>query len=199
MRKALALFALVCAFAVAQNNNKGQTVNITPVPEQAVTRLSFYSGGFEIYRCQALTVQPTFTWKVSGIEPPGTTLTSIVVNTNVGTVTTAEDHGLTPGNKVVVAGSTTAALNGTYKIATVPSSSTFTIATSGVNNGTYNNAALKVQTTAPRTTAAIWAVKRLVYSGSDNTEEQWSTTSITNTGNIRMTAICGDRASLMYN
>ncbi len=72
-------------------------------------------------------------------------LTSIVVLSNVGTVTLAAAHGLTVGTYIEIAGATVDAdLNGYYTIATVPTTTTFTIATVSVSNGTYNNSALRV-------------------------------------------------------
>lgn len=184
---------LICAACFAQDNSKGQLISINPgPPPQAVSSLNFYSGGDLIYRCQAVSIQPTFTWYVSSVVPPGSTLTSIVVNTNVGTVTTVGDHGLQVGNKITVAGSTTAALNGVYSIATVPTTSTFTIATSGVSNATYNTSALKFYTTAPRSNAAIWSVHAYTYSSSNLTVDQWAN------GSTSMNQICDNRASLYY-
>jgi hypothetical protein len=87
---------------------------------------------------------PTTTWTIGG------TLTSIVVSSNVGTVTTTVAHGLVPGNNVRVMSSSTSALNsGSYTVATVPTSTTFTIATANVANATYNNAGMLVAYTTP--------------------------------------------------
>ena len=64
-------------------------------------------------------------------------ITSIVSSSDVATVTTGSAHGLSVGQYVHVTGSTTAFVNGMYKVASVPSSTTFTYAqNSGASNGT---------------------------------------------------------------
>ena len=65
------------------------------------------------------------------------TITSIVSTSDVATVTTGSAHGLQVGMYVHVTGSTTAYVNGIYKVASVPSSTTFTYAqNSSASNGT---------------------------------------------------------------
>ena len=64
-------------------------------------------------------------------------ITSIVSTSDVATVTTGSAHGLSVGQYVMVTGSTTAYVNGIYKVASVPSSTTFTYAqNSGASDGT---------------------------------------------------------------
>ena len=64
-------------------------------------------------------------------------ITSIVSSSDVATVTTGSAHGLSVGHYVQVTGSTTAFVNGIYKVASVPSATTFTYAqNSGAANGT---------------------------------------------------------------
>ena len=64
-------------------------------------------------------------------------ITSIVSSSDVATVTTGSAHGLQVGQYVHVTGSTTAYVNGIYKVASVPSSTTFTYAqNSSASNGT---------------------------------------------------------------
>lgn len=113
------------------------------------------------YICQAVPIQPVFTWSRSD-----STLTSVVVLTNTATVTTSTAHGLQTLNPVTFVGGPSG-LAGTYLIQTVGSSTTFTITTSGVANGTYTTAGMSVSTNAPRTTAAVWSILQLVYSGAD--------------------------------
>lgn len=74
------------------------------------------------------------------------TLTSITVAANVATVTTAAAHGLThTGQQATVVGATVDTdLNGTYSIATIPTSTTFTFATAAVADATYTEATLAV-------------------------------------------------------
>ena len=64
-------------------------------------------------------------------------ITSIVSSSDTATVTTGSPHGLSVGMYVHVTGSTTAFVNGIYKVASVPSTTTFTYAqNSGASNGT---------------------------------------------------------------
>jgi hypothetical protein len=51
------------------------------------------------------------------------------------TLTSASAHGLATGDLVTLAGITPSGYNGTYLVATVPSSTTFTVTTSGSNLG----------------------------------------------------------------
>ena len=55
-------------------------------------------------------------------------ITSIVSSSDVATVTTGSAHGLKVGQYVNVTGSTTNFVNGMYKVASVPSTTTFTYA-----------------------------------------------------------------------
>jgi hypothetical protein len=126
---------LLCLNALAQT--VGQPVRVVPYPTEAPTRFLDYDGSNNlIYVCATNPVASQVSYSLS---VTGATLTSIVVLTNVGTATTAAAHGLQIGQNVVVSGSTTGALNATYKVATTPSTTTFTIATAGVADGTYNN------------------------------------------------------------
>lgn len=73
------------------------------------------------------------------------TLTNIVVNTNVGTVTTAggSPHGKRIGDIVHVTGATTDTdLNGIYVVQSTAGASTLTINTSNVANATYTDATM---------------------------------------------------------
>ncbi len=64
-------------------------------------------------------------------------ITSIVSSSDVATVTTGSAHGLKVGMYVNVTGSTTNFVNGVYKVASVPSTTTFTYAqNSGAADGT---------------------------------------------------------------
>ena len=64
-------------------------------------------------------------------------ITSIVSTSDVATVTSGSAHGLSVGQYVHVTGSSTAFVNGMYKVASVPSTTTFTYAqNSGAANGT---------------------------------------------------------------
>ena len=65
------------------------------------------------------------------------TISSVVSASDVATVTTASAHGLKVGQYVNVTGSSTNYVNGVYKIASVPSTTTFTYAqNTNAANGT---------------------------------------------------------------
>ena len=65
------------------------------------------------------------------------TISSVTSSSDVATVTTASAHGLKVGMYVNVTGSSTNFVNGVYKVASVPSTTTFTYAqNSGAANGT---------------------------------------------------------------
>lgn len=138
------------------------------------------------YICSATAQQPSFSWTRST-----STLTSIVVLSNVGTVTTSAAHGLAVGNLSTASGATVAStLNGTYYIQTVPSPTTYTITTSGVANGTYTESTLAVASTAPRSSAAIWVIEKLSYNASNLLSmKQWASGSPNS-----YTFVCDNRA-----
>lgn len=129
-------------------------------PVTSVVQLFYRDGSNNTtYICRALANQPTFSWTRSL-----STLTSIAVATNVGTVTTSTAHGLSVGNRVSFRGATVDTdLNGDYVIATVGSSTTFTVATVNVADATYNEATLLAYTNWPRTNATVWSINRLFY------------------------------------
>ena len=59
--------------------------------------------------------------------------TGAVRSSNVVTITTSTLHGFAVGDKVVISSVTNTSFNGTFVIATVPSSTTFTFAQSGAD------------------------------------------------------------------
>lgn len=187
MRLAIVFLTALCI--QAQDNIKGPTFTLNPAgPSQPITALNFYDGSNNlIYICKAVSQQPQYTWGVTAAPTQGG-LTSIAVATNVGTATTTTAHGLAVGNKITVAGSTTAALNGEYYVQTVGSTTTFTITTAGVSDATYNTAALTVYSTAPRSSASIWEIRKFVYTSSNLTAQQ-----VANNGS--MVGVCDNRAT----
>jgi len=158
-------------------------------PVSAWTTLYFYDGSSNLeYICHA---RPNQAEKV--FARSDNSLTNIVVSSDVATATTAANHGLQVGNKIVVSGATVDAdLNGTYIIATVPSPTTFTFATVDVADATYTESTLQFVTTAPRSTEPIWAIQRYQYSAGNLSVLQWAE------GNSTDGHICDDRASLDY-
>jgi hypothetical protein len=154
-------------------------------PPVAYQHLYFYDGSNNLqYDCVARQFVSTTAWTISDGS-----LVSIVVSSSSGTVTTASAHGLYIGARVTVSGSTTTALNTTYTVTSVPSSTTFTVTTSGVANGTYNNSSLSVSTNNPLLTAPVWAIKVYTYSGTSLTASYWAS------GQTGRTLKCSDRTS----
>ena len=147
------------------------------------SQILFYDGNNNvIYVCTAAPVQRTFDFKKQA------QFTNIVVAANVATVTTSANHGLQVNNPIVIAGSATTALNGTYAVASVPTTTTFTVATSGVGNGTYTDPTV-VSTTAPRSSDTVWSIQRFTYSGTNITNVQTS---------VSAASICDNRATVTY-
>lgn len=68
----------------------------------------------------------------TGISPT-IAITNVALTSNVVTITTAAAHGLGTGQTVTVAATTNTAVNGTYVIASVPSTTTFTYALTASN------------------------------------------------------------------
>lgn len=184
-----ALAIVLIGSVIAQD---GQPVNVSiSAPLVGYTNLYYYSGTDLQYACRAKSQQPAATFGVSASTPY--VLTSIVVATNVGTATTVSAHGLAVNDRVVVSGGTVDPdLNTSYKIITVGSTTTFTVTTASVSDGTYNNAALQFTTTAPRDTMPIWSVQKFTVAATLITASQWAI------GASGASQICANRASLSF-
>lgn len=184
MRKVLFSTLLAVSLAFGQ----GQAVNQMdgPTPNDQVG-LFYYDGSSRlIYACYAPALTSTTSYYRSS-----STLTSIVVATNVGTVTLSATAQFWVGQQLTVSGSTTAALNGTYRVATV-SGSTVTITTSGVTDATYNNAAMVVSTSGPALNSQIWSIRALNYVTAGVATTYWAGPPATAVpSNLR----CSDRAN----
>lgn len=172
MFKSVALVILGAVALGAQSTPQydGSAVRISQGPNDKdyTTKFGYTAGGLLEYQGKASRVQPEFSWNSSTA-----TLTSIVVASNVGTVTTSTDHGLTVGNKVTIAGVLADTdLNGTYYVQSTATTTTFTITTASVSNGTYSASGITLKTTAPRTTAAIWHITWFRYDGSSRLTDQ---------------------------
>lgn len=154
------IFVAICAFG-----QSGPSVNqVAGPPPNAVENLLFYDGnGNNTYICEASQFQQqTYSASVGG----STSLTNIVVLSNVATATFGTAPGLYVGARVTVSASTTSALNGTYTVTSV-SGATVLFSTSGVSNGTYSTTGLTVSTNQPRTSQAVWAIIVLKYNASN--------------------------------
>ena len=71
--------------------------------------------------------------KLAAGVTPSTSITNVALTSNVVTITTAVAHGLGTGQIVTVAAVTNTGVNGTYTIASVPSTTTFTYALTASN------------------------------------------------------------------
>jgi hypothetical protein len=194
-RRLLLLAVCLCGVVSAQS-----AVAISDIPIKEATEERFYrdgSGNVE-YICTAVaTIRPESTWTRSAdssYQPSSTvaqgTLTSIAVLTNVATATTSVAHGYSIGQWVTVTGgSVDTDLNGFYKIASVPSGTTFTFVVANVSDATYNEATLRFSSSAPRTNALVWAIKKFIYTGGDIDR------SLPARGNLSMDKACDSRTT----
>lgn len=168
MKKLLLLLLPVVVLA------QGQAVNqsAAPPPDNYVSYYG-YTGTTLIYECRAQAQQPQGQsgayWSVAS-----STVTNIVVASNVGTITFSSTTYLWVGATLTITGSTTTALNGTYTI-TGTSGSTATIATSGVSDGTYTTG-ITISTRSPLLNAAVWAIAEYKYVSSNLVNRYWAGT-----------------------
>ena len=177
----------------------GAPVGIVQFPTETPTVFLDNTGGSGTslaYTCTASPIDNSgqhSSWYNYSLSVTGGGLTSIVVATNVGTVTTVSAHGLMTGQTATVTGSTTAALNASYVI-TVTGTTTFTITTSGVGGATYNNGPLTIAGTGPLLTSPIWAIRHFTYDSNGNLNG----TQCPGGSCSALNNICANRASLVY-
>jgi len=153
------------------------------VPVQAYETLFYRDGSGNVeYVCTSfpvLNVTTTFhVTAASSTAPLGGTaanLTSIADAANTATVTTSAAHGLRVGQYVTVAGATIDTdLNGSYPIATVGSTTTFTFTSASVSDATYNEATLNITTRYVRDSQLVWAIQKFIYTGSNVDRSIWA-------------------------
>jgi hypothetical protein len=165
-RMLIALALCACAF--------GQTeVRLSDKPAASGTESLFYRDGSNNseYICVADSPSLTSTFAVtaSSSNQPRTSIsvaniTNIVDAANTSTVTTSQAHGLRVGGYITIEGATVDTdLNGTYRIETVGSTTTFTITTASVSDATYTDATMKFSTTQPRSNSNVWSVQKFVF------------------------------------
>lgn len=144
------------------------------------------------YICTALAKQPNYTWSTTAL------VTNIVDAGTTATITFPAAHGLSTDNRIVIAGVTSVGatgLNGSFKV-TVTSTTQLTITTSGVTDGTYtptSDPALKISTTAPRTSANQWQILRQYYTGAYLDRGSYAE------GDLEPNKSCDARATYGYN
>lgn len=145
----------------------------SPFPAGAAIRsLFYYDGSSNLqYVCAALQFQGTATTYTKAL----TTITNIVVATNVATATVPA-HGLYVGARFTISGATIVpALNATYTVLTSASANTFTFATVAVADATYTDAGLVISTYEPITSAAVWSIQVFTYTSTTLTGSFWAT------------------------
>lgn len=122
------------------------------------------------------------------------TLSSIQRTSNVVTATTAKAHGYVVGRSVTIAGVSTASFNGTFTIASVPSSTTFTFAQTAADDGPVTNSGTVRLTTVPQGNRAVFVTperhvvllgangvaRRVAWSSREDASD-WNYASATNT------------------
>lgn len=196
MRRALLVLAMAMPCAIAQSQDPAVSISGGP-PTRGWTALYKYTtitgADYIEYICYAPVAQPSVRHSV----------TQIVDLASVSTFTTSDAHGLSVNNKVVLAGAAGGAsgLNGALIVVSVPSATTFTVATSGIADATYNSDGMTITSSAPRTNRGIWAIKKYTYGGTGGASllaTQWavgSTNVISGTGAGHA---CDSRAGLAY-
>jgi hypothetical protein len=70
---------------------------------------------------------------LDNVSKASRTITTVARTSNVVTITTSADHGYSIGDSVTIAAVTNTSLNGTFIIASVPTTTTFTYAQTGTN------------------------------------------------------------------
>ena len=139
----------------------GFVATLCAQPQQVL----FYDGSGNLqYICESRNAssQTLVTWARSD-----SSLTSIVIASNVATFTTAAAHQLYAGARVVVAGSTSGVIDGSFTVLSVPTSTTFTAAITAAD-ATHTTSTITVKTTSPLLNAQYWSVTRLIYNGSNS-------------------------------
>jgi hypothetical protein len=182
---------LICGLAALCLHAQTEVMISEMPPPRGATNLYFYDASDRVeYICTAASARPSVSLGV----------TQIVDAANTATVTTAAAHGLAVNNSVTIAGVTgDTDLNGTYRILTVPSTTTFTVTSASVTDATYNTAGITLATAAPRSDSAAWAIKKYTYNAAGKiSAEQWAVKSGNPTSSPSTQHICDNRATLSY-
>ena len=94
-----------------------------------LTNTSFANGAFTANVSNGT----TFTYTVPGGPGSLVDITNTALTTNIATITTSGAHGFVTGQSVTIAGATNTVYNGTYVIASTPTSNTFTYSITNAN------------------------------------------------------------------
>lgn len=190
--KAVSVADATASATAISNLSSGVTVRVTPSSAVVGT-----SEAFQFFAVVTGTSNSMVTWAVNDVAggnttvgtittnglftapaaPPTTNTVSIGANgavrsSNVVTITTSSAHGFVVGQSVLIVGVSDTSFNGTFAIATVPSTSTFTYSQTGANatsgGGTAastSNAVTIKATSAADPTRSSTAVAQIQTSG----------------------------------
>ncbi len=164
---------LICTLALAVSVFAQSVVRVSQAPTDVPIRRVLFCDNALQSACLStdpvkyVCIARQDTAQTTTVQRSDSTLTSIVVLTNVGTVTTASAHGLYQGARVTITGATVDTdLNASYVVQSVSSSTVYTITTASVGNATYTDAGLVISTREPLTTASLWAIQVVVSNAS---------------------------------
>jgi hypothetical protein len=157
-----------------------QSVNV--VPSNYTTFFEYNSLGNPLYRCRAASTQATSSFSVAY-----GTLVNVVVSGTVGTINFASAHGFLPGYKLIISGSATTALNGTYRVITSDPAATSLTITVTAAGGTYSD--MTISTDTALMTKPVWAIQYFYWVGDQNQFKGW-----TNGNQNAQNQICANRA-----
>jgi hypothetical protein len=96
---------------------------------QGLNNVNFANGSFTAN----VSNSTTFTYSVPGGPGSLVDITNTALTSNVATITTSGAHGFVTGQSITIAGATNTVYNGTYVIASTPTSNTFTYARTNAN------------------------------------------------------------------
>ena len=152
----------VCALALSLQAQQPPVNVRTGPPPNAVLLAPFDVSSTQQYLCYAQLPEPRSSAAV--FKRTDSTLTNIVVSTNTATATTANAHNLVVGTVFTITGATVDTdLNGTWTVASTPSTTTFTFTTTNVGDATYTESTLVLTKDAntPILTDAVWSIQVL--------------------------------------
>ncbi len=153
-------------------SQSGRTVTVTTTSAHGIPN-GAYTG---IYGSTRVTNGPytaavvnanTFTYTVAAAPRVEVNISRASLTSNIALITTATAHGYQVGDTILIAGATNGVFNGTYTVASVPTTNTLTFArtnaniTDAVSAGTVS----VVVVTAPDTTVAIAEVINFTSQG----------------------------------
>jgi hypothetical protein len=101
--------------------------NVVAAKTIAGATLVFAGGSTKLFKLDSADLS------LDSVSKAGRSITTVARTTNVTTITTSADHGYSVGDSVTVTAVINTTVNGTFTIATVPTTTTFTYSNSGTN------------------------------------------------------------------